>query len=152
MYFMHSQGATLFRHPWGGGVCKKTAWVTWQSYPEATVSFENLLLLQDGISDQTMSTLEQFVVLLYDKKSDSIKVNDCKKQLFTRKSRILDNLPPTKAAPQQHVKRGTYQAICWTQALNADPKLPSPENLGWKIDSVTGWQPFWTKLPEASQS
>ena len=63
MYFMHSEGATLFRHSGGGGG-KKTAWVTWQSYPEATTAFEGLLLLQDGISDQNMSTLERFVASL----------------------------------------------------------------------------------------
>ena len=93
------------------------------------------------------------MVLLYDQTNDIIiKGNDCRTQLFTRKSRILENLPPTKAAPQQHVKHGTFQAICWIQALNSDPKLPRPEKWGWKKDSVIGWQPFWTKLPEASQS
>ena len=103
----------------------KTAWFTWQSYPEATGAFEDLL-----IGDHTMSTLERLVVLLYDRTSDITMVNDCREQLFTRKSRILENLPPAKAELQQHVKRATYQAICWTQALTADPKLPSPYNWG----------------------
>ena len=104
------------------------------------------------IGDHTMSTLERFVVLLYDRTSDITMINDCRKQLFTRKSRILENLPPTKAALQQHVERATYQAICWPQALTTEPKLTSPEKWGWKKDSVSGWQPFWTTLPEASQS
>ena len=99
----------------------KTAWFTWQSYPEATGAFEDLL-----IGDHTMSTLERLAVLLYDRTSDITMVNDCRKQLFTRKYRILENLPPTKAELQQHVKRATYQTICWTQALTADPKLPNP--------------------------
>ena len=76
-----------------GGRSKKTAWVTWQSYPQATGAFENLLLLKDVIDDHTMSALERFVVLLYDRTSDITIVNDCWKQLFTRKSRILENLP-----------------------------------------------------------
>ena len=63
---------------------KKTAWFTWQSYPEATGAFEDLL-----IGDHTMSTLERLVVLLYDRTSDITMVNDCRKQLFTRKYRIL---------------------------------------------------------------
>ena len=132
---MRSQGVTLFRH-----LGEKARTQIGQSYPEATMYglfLKNLLLLQDRISDQTMSTL--FVVLIYDRTSDTIKFNDCRKQLFTRKSRILDNLPPTKAALQQHVKRGTYQAICGTKALNGDPKLPSPENWGWEKNYVTGW-------------
>ena len=55
-------------------------------------------------------------------------VNDCRKQLFTRKSRILENLPPTKAALQQHVKRANYQAICWTQAPKP-PKTGAERNI-----------------------
>ena len=110
-----------------GGRGKKTAWVTWQSYPEATDALEDLLLLQDVIGEHTMSTLERFVVLLYDRTSDITMINDCRKQLSIRKSRILENLTPTKAALQQHVKRPTYQAIWWTQALIADPKLPTTE-------------------------
>ena len=64
----------------GGSGGKTTAWVTWQSYPEATGAFEDLLLLQDGISHQTMSALELFVVFLYDRTSDT-KVNDCRKHI-----------------------------------------------------------------------
>ena len=45
MYYMHSHGATLFRHSGAGGGG------AWQSYPEAEGAFEYLLLLQDGISD-----------------------------------------------------------------------------------------------------
>ena len=66
--------------------------------PKATGAFEDILLLQDGISDQTMSTLSIYPVLVYDWARDITKVNDCRKQLLTRRSRILDNLPPTKAA------------------------------------------------------
>ena len=120
-----------------GGKGKNTNWAVLPRSYNVWALFKNLLLLQDRISDQTMSTL--FVVLIYDRTSDTIKFNDCRKQLFTRKSRILDNLPPTKAALQQHVKRGTYQAICGTKALNGDPKLPSPENWGWEKNYVTGW-------------
>ena len=49
--------------------------------------------------------------------------------MFTRKFRILENLPLTKAALQQHIKRATYQAICWIEALTGDPK---PRKLGLK--------------------
>ena len=59
----------------GGGNGDTTADVIWQLYPEATGAFEDLLLLEDGISDQTMSTIERFVVLLYDRANDIIENN-----------------------------------------------------------------------------
>ena len=73
----------------GGGGVKKTTWVTCQSYPEATGSFEDLLLLQDGIRDQTMSTLGRFVVLLYDRTSDFTKVNNRGKHIVH--TEVLNN-------------------------------------------------------------
>ena len=75
-----------------GGRGKKTAWDTWQSYPEATEAFEDLLLMQGDISDPTMSVLERFVVLLYDRTSDITEVNEARKQLFTQKSRTLGRM------------------------------------------------------------
>ncbi len=54
--------------------------------------------MEDDISDSLMSVLERFVVLLYDRTSDQVSVNDARKQLFTQKSRSLENLPPTQAA------------------------------------------------------
>ena len=73
------------------------------------------------------------------------------KQLFTHKSRTLENMPPTRAALDQHIKRVAYQANVWCKALEPDPQLPSPSDWGWVKDEV-GWQPLWTTLPEASQS
>ena len=46
-----------------GGKGKRTSWNTWQSFPEATDAFEELLLMQGDISDHTMAVLEQFVLL-----------------------------------------------------------------------------------------
>ena len=54
--------------------------------------------MEDDISESSMSMLEQFVVLLYDRTSDLVRVNDARKWLFTQKSRSLENIPPTQAA------------------------------------------------------
>ena len=78
-----------------GGRGKKIAWSTWKVYPEATDAFEELLLMQDEISNHAMSVLERFVALLNDRTNDNMRVNDARKQLFTQKSRSLENLPPT---------------------------------------------------------
>ena len=48
---MHSLDEILSPHIWGGGV------------PEAIKALENLLLIEDPISESTMSVLQSFVVL-----------------------------------------------------------------------------------------
>jgi len=134
-----------------GGRGKKTAWNTWKTFPDVNKAFENLLLMEDDISQSSMSLLERFVVLLYDRTSDLVKVNDARKWLFTQRSRSLENIPPTQAALRQHIKRASYQANCWNMALTLIPELPSPKDWGWWKDD-TGWHPIWTTLPEASVS
>ena len=105
----------------------------------------------NNISISSMSLLEQFVVLLYDRTSDLVKVNDARKWLFTQRSRSLENIPSTQAAPTQHIKRASYQAYCWNMAMCLVPELPNPEDWGWWKDD-RGWHPLWTTLPEASES
>lgn len=96
---------------------KKTAWETWKVFPEVTVAFEEPLHMPADVSVEAMALLERFVVLMYDRTSDSLQVNDARKQLFTQKSRTLENIPPTQAALMQHIKRACYQANSWNQAL-----------------------------------
>ena len=134
-----------------GGRGKKTAWNTWKVFPDVNKAFEDLLLMRDNISQSSMSLLEQFVVLLYDRTSDLVKVNDARKWLFTQRSRSMENIPPTQAALTQHIKRASYQAYCWNMAMCLVPELPNPEDWGWWKDD-RGWHPLWTTLPEASES
>ena len=130
---------------------KKTAWETWKSFPDVTVALEELLNLTVGISETSMSLLERFVVLMYDRTSDCTEVNEARKYLFSRKSRTLENIPPTKAALREHIKRTIFQVHIWNQSLVLDPTVPDPSGWGWTKDP-TGWQPFWTTLPEAAKS
>ena len=130
---------------------KKTAWEIWKVFPEVTDAFEELLCMSSDVSEESMSLLERFVVLMYDRTSDIMEVNDARKQLFAHKSRSLDYIPPTQAAPQQHIKRASLQANCWNQTLVLNPELPSPAEWGWTKEASV-WQPLWTTLPEASKS
>ena len=98
-----------------------------------------------------MALLERFVVLLYDRTSDIMNVNNARKQLFTQKSRSLENLPPSQEALKQHLKRACFQSNCWNKALLSNQVLPSPADWGWKL-GATGWEALWTILPEASLS
>ncbi len=67
----------------------------------------------EEISDSLMSELERSVVLLYDKTSDQVSVNDARKQLFTHKSRSLENIPPTEGSLVQHASY--IKQTAWTE-------------------------------------
>ena len=82
--------------------------------------------MTDVISDKSVDTIEGFLVLMYCRTSEISKVNDARKQLFAQKSRMLENIPHTQAALQQHIKRARYQCHCWNMCLCADPQLPNP--------------------------
>ena len=91
------------------------------------------------VNEESISLLERFVVLMYDRASDSIDVDDARKQLFTYKSRTLANVPPIQEAHKQHIKRTYYHAAnCWNQALVLDPKVLDPSDWGW-MKETTGW-------------
>ena len=95
--------------------------------------------------------LERFVVLLYDCTSTEEGVNRERKQLFSKKSRAIVGLPSTLAGLIEHIKRAAYQAgHCWGQMTTPAPKLPSPNDWGWKKKAYGGWDAIWTTVPEAS--
>lgn len=62
--------------------------------------------------------------------------------LFTQKGRQLDQIPPTKAALLQHVRRAVYQAVhCWGQMLIPTPELHHQTNGdGSKVAQAAGNQ------------
>ena len=73
--------------------------------------------------------------------------------MFTQKGRSIENIPPTKAALTEQIKRATFQGgHVWGQALTPNPQLPSPTDWGWKHDVKKSLVPHWTLLSEASKS
>ena len=53
--------------------------------------------------------------------------------LFSKKSREIENIPPTAAALLQHTKRAAFQAgHIWGQCLVPKPFVPSPGDWGWE--------------------
>ena len=68
-----------------------------------------------------MHVIERFVILLYDRTSKCKDVNKARKKLFAKKSSV-QNIPPTYAALEQHVKRSALQGgHVWGQALVPEP-------------------------------
>lgn len=105
--------------------------------------------IPNEISQDSMLLIARFVVSMYDRVSEVLTVNEARKQLFTQKSRAIENLPPTKAALVQHVKRACYQAFTRSQAREKSPDLSEPTDWEWTKDA-TLWQPLWTTLLEAA--
>lgn len=79
-----------------------------------------------NVSKLSMSLFELIVVLMYNRISDAMDENEARKELFTQKSRSLENILPTKAELEQCIKRVRYRANVWNNALVSDPELPSP--------------------------
>lgn len=106
----------------------------------------------DTITDQVLDILERFIVLLYDRTSGIKRVNDLRCELFTKRSRTIDNIPPTQAALHQHIKRAIFQgALVWGQTLVLQPNIPCPSTWGWCLDDGH-WSPYWSSLPQAKDT
>lgn len=134
------------------GKGKKTAWDVWKSFPEVTSTFTKLTDFnpqKDDVSDH-MGNLQRYVVLLYDKVSGLETVNECRKYLFTRKSKNMENMPPTEAALHQHCLRSILQGgLIWGQATNPRPIVPDYASFGW-VKGLTRFEPMWTTLEQAA--
>ena len=91
------------------GKGKRSAWDTWSVFPQITVLAE-LSSIPESISEGNMLLIERFVALLYCRTSTAMTVNEARQELFSKKSRTFDNIPPTQAALFQHTKRAAYQA------------------------------------------
>ena len=114
------------------GIGKKTAWKVLNSMPQLNSLFAYLSNTPNSISSDQFDQIQRFIVLLYQRTSELENVNDLRKQLFCQ-NRSIENIPPTKNALEQHVKRSVYLAgFIWGQTLTGNPTLPSPEVWGWK--------------------
>ena len=119
-------------------------------FPEVTPTFSDLSTNSCILTDEMFEKLERYVVLLYSKTSEATQVNKARQALFVKGTRTLENIPPTKGALTQHVRRAVFQAgYVWGQALISQQDIPSPTEWGWE-QSENGWIPKWTDLPEAS--
>ena len=100
--------------------------------------FAKLSTTPETVSTDQLQEIERYVVLLYQRTSTLNSVNSARKHMFTQ-NRKMDNIPPSYAALEQHVRRAAYQAgYIWGQSLVADPVVPPPEQWGWKRDESSG--------------
>lgn len=81
---------------------KQTAWETRKAFTVVNHAFSELKGMPSDVSEKAMSLLERFVVLMYDRTSDVMEVNEANKNNFLR---TMESIPPTQAALKQHIKR-----------------------------------------------
>ena len=100
-----------------------------------------------------MQRIQSFVVLTYSKGCGADRGNEARHRLFTTGSRSLENIPPTRAALFQHVKRALLQAsFYWSPVTSIQQEIPNISELGWHKDINNTWQPLWTTLSDASMA
>ena len=135
------------------GIGKKTAWGVFRTNPHLHKLFAGISTLPSTLSLDQFDYIERFTILMYQRTSELTSVNEMRQQLFSQ-NRIIDNLPPTKMALEQQVKRAILVAgFIWGQTLTADPIIPPPEDWGWKRNEKdSSLAPYWTSLPEASKA
>jgi len=76
------------------------------------------------------------------------KVNEARQELFSKKFRTLEKIPPNQGALLQHTKCSVYQGgHIWAQTLMTQSVLPSPSEWGWQHNDKF-WTPIWTTLPQ----
>ena len=128
---------------------KKTAWETWKAFEEVTATFLALSCGPTGITEDQVTMLQCFTILLYNHTSSKVHIDEARKELFTIKGWAMDAIPPTRATLVQHIRRAVYQGgHCWGKMLQAAIGMPSVGDWVW-VDP-NNWRPRWTTLPEAS--
>jgi hypothetical protein len=125
---------------------KTLTWKAWQQCLEATSAFRALSNPLKEVTDDLMTRIEKYVIMLYCGDTEIHSVNEARKILFT-KNKSLQNIPPTRDALRMHTLRAAYQAgFVWGQALDPSGVIPSPADWGW-TQTEGEWQPLWTTQP-----
>ena len=151
--------ALLFFHAFSGsdttssfaGKGKKTAFEAWNVMPEVTETFKRLSSKPTSITPEDEAMLERFTVVMYSRTCSLSQVDKARQMLFAQGRQSLENIPPTKAALQQHIKRAAFQSgHIWGQTLKSQQDIPDATEWGWERCQGR-LTPKWTTLPEASK-
>ena len=137
---------------WGKG--KKSFWQAWMAFEEVTDTFVYLASHPFEPLDsncENFCKIERLIVLVYDKTSTSLSINQTRRELFCLKNVTMERMPPTQNALLQHTKRAVYQASIWVTITEVQQMIPSPSDYGWgQVDNV--WSPLWLTVPELSKA
>ena len=156
--------ALIFFHAFTGsdttsafkGIGKKKAYEALQVCSSAIDTFANFHLnpLQElSEEDPKFEVIQSFTVVMYSKTSTISTVNEARLKLYFERSQDIETIPPTSNSLLLHAKRTIFQSAVWSQCLQANQNLPSPQNFGWVAtsDPIVKWQPLWMTQKEASK-
>jgi len=95
------------------GKGEKSAWQTWNECKGVLTTITKLSQCVTALDDADLQSLEQFVVVMYERSSADISVNDARLNFFAHKQRPYDAIPP-QFALKLHSKHAAYQGtIIW---------------------------------------
>lgn len=75
-----------------------------------------------ALDDADLQSLEKFVVVMYDRSSADIIVNETRLNLFARKQRLYDAIPPTQSAHKVYIQ----SVLSTKEELPGVKPLPRP--------------------------
>jgi len=81
------------------GKGKISAWEAWNCFPAVTNAFTEITknpFIPLDISSSTFKLLERYTCILYSKTTNEEAVNGLRKELFSQKSKTMENIPPTE--------------------------------------------------------
>ena len=92
---------------------KKTAWHTWDIFPEASPVFSKLSQYPLTVEQSGMDILERFVILMYDRSSTATTVDEARLDLFARNSdHMRRSLQPKLLSSSTPSVLPTRQVVC----------------------------------------
>lgn len=81
------------------GKAKKSSWEAWKSFSGATEAFQFVIaspFRRLELTSPTFKLLERFTCVLYDKTTSVSQVNELRQELFSKKAKLIENIPPTQ--------------------------------------------------------
>ena len=63
---------------------KRTAWITWNSFPELMEALFSLSFTPHSIPEETMKIIEKFLILMYDKTSRCTDIDKARRKMFAK--------------------------------------------------------------------
>ena len=129
---------------------KKSCWSTISSLPALNSTMLRISNSTTTIYEDDIKAVERFVILLYDRTSTCTDVNNFRKKLFPKKT-LIEQLPPSKAALVEHIKRAAYQAKIWNNMFLCEYTLPNATDWGY-IEETGKLKPKWTTMAETWKS
>ena len=135
------------------GKKKKTAWETWNAFPEVMQAFLSLMDERE-LSRDNFNIIQHYMCIMYSRTSKYMKVNEARRFMFAQGNKAFEVIPPTEAVLEQHIRRAALQGVhIRGQCLVPSPDYPDPQQWGWsRSGDEDTWRPHWSSLPHASKA